>query len=69
MELDALYYGDRLDGMERWPDRSVDLIYLDPSFNPNASYNIPFGRDGDAGGGAQYRPLHGCAPATEFIMN
>ena len=55
MDLDALYYGDCLDWMEHWPDHSVDLIYLDPPFNSNASYNILFGRDGDAEGGAQFR--------------
>ena len=29
--------------MRQWPDRCVDLIYLDPPFNSNADYNILFG--------------------------
>ena len=34
----TLYYGDNLDV----PDASVDLVYLDPPFNSNASYNVLF---------------------------
>ncbi len=39
----ALYTGDCLDIMdERIPDNSIDLIYLDPPFNSNSKYNLPF---------------------------
>src|SRR6266508_2564893 len=39
----ALYYGDNLAVLrENIPDGSVDLIYLDPPFNSNASYNVLF---------------------------
>lgn len=39
----TLYYGDNLAIMrEHIPDESVDLIYLDPPFNSNASYNVLF---------------------------
>ena len=39
----ALYYGDNLDILrEHVPDESVDLVYLDPPFNSNASYNVLF---------------------------
>ena len=39
----ALYYGDNLQVLrERVPDESVDLIYLDPPFNSNATYNVLF---------------------------
>ena len=39
----ALYYGDNLDVLRRYvPDESVDLVYLDPPFNSNASYNVLF---------------------------
>jgi len=39
----TLYYGDNLDILRRYiPDESVDLIYLDPPFNSNRSYNILF---------------------------
>jgi site-specific DNA-methyltransferase (adenine-specific) len=41
----ALYYGDNLDVLRRHiEDESVDLVYLDPPFNSNASYNVLFGR-------------------------
>ena len=39
----VLYYGDNLDILKRYvANDSVDLIYLDPPFNSNASYNILF---------------------------
>ena len=39
----ALYYGDNLEVLrEHIADASVDLIYLDPPFNSNASYNVLF---------------------------
>src|SRR5260221_4064101 len=43
-----LYYGDNLDILQRYvKDESVDLVYLDPPFNSNASYNVLFAeRDG-----------------------
>ncbi|MDR9395158.1 MAG: site-specific DNA-methyltransferase [Roseovarius sp.] len=38
-----LYYGDNLSVLrDSIPDESVDLIYLDPPFNSNASYNVLF---------------------------
>lgn len=38
-----LYFGDNLDVLrEHVKDESVDLIYLDPPFNSNATYNILF---------------------------
>lgn len=49
----ALYYGDNLDILRNHiPDASIDLIYLDPPFNSNRSYNVLFkdesGREADA---------------------
>ena len=42
--MNRLYYGDNLDVLRRHiDDESVDLVYLDPPFNSNASYNILFG--------------------------
>ena len=39
----ALYTGDCLDIMnEHISEQSVDLIYLDPPFNSNSHYNLPF---------------------------
>lgn len=38
-----LYLGDNLDILRDYiPDESVDLIYLDPPFNSNATYNVLF---------------------------
>ena len=37
---------DVLDNADELPNESVDLIYLDPPFNSNSNYNLPFrGRD------------------------
>jgi site-specific DNA-methyltransferase (adenine-specific) len=46
--VNRLYYGDNLDVLRRHiDDESVDLVYLDPPFNSNASYNVLFAeRDG-----------------------
>ncbi|MFD8529433.1 DNA methyltransferase [Streptosporangium canum] len=41
--LNKLYYGDNLEVLrEHVPSESVDLIYLDPPFNSNRSYNVLF---------------------------
>ena len=41
--MNLLYYGDNLDVLRRHvADESVDLVYLDPPFNSNASYNVLF---------------------------
>ena len=41
--MNLLYYGDNLDVLRRHVDsESVDLVYLDPPFNSNASYNVLF---------------------------
>ena len=38
-----LYFGDNLDILRQYvPDETVDLIYLDPPFNSNATYNVLF---------------------------
>ena len=38
-----LYYGDNLAVLrDHIAGKSVDLIYLDPPFNSNASYNVLF---------------------------
>src|SRR3981081_4439251 len=39
----ALYYGDNLNVLRKEiPAQSVDLIYLDPPFNSQATYNVLF---------------------------
>ena len=41
--VNQLYFGDNLDVLrEHIPDESVDLIYLDPPFNSNATYSMLF---------------------------
>lgn len=42
-EVNTLFYGDNLDILRRHVgDESVDLVYLDPPFNSNATYNVLF---------------------------
>ena len=47
-----LFYGDNLDVLNHSiPDRSVDLVYLDPPFNSQRSYNLLYPNpSGDASG-------------------
>jgi 16S rRNA G966 N2-methylase RsmD len=43
--MNTLYYGDNpeiLRNREYFPSETVDLVYLDPPFNSNASYNLLF---------------------------
>ncbi len=43
MADNTLYYGDNLEILRHHiADESVDLVYLDPPFNSNASYNVLF---------------------------
>ncbi len=38
-----LFYGDNLEILREYiPDESIDLVYLDPPFNSNRSYNVLF---------------------------
>lgn len=49
-----LYYGDNLGVLRKHiADESVDLIYLDPPFNSNASYNVLFKSPTGEGSAAQ----------------
>jgi DNA modification methylase len=55
-ENNILYYGDNLDVLRRHvSDESVDLVYLDPPFNSNASYNVLFGHADGSQAGAQIK--------------
>ncbi|MGH2973398.1 MAG: DNA methyltransferase [Solirubrobacterales bacterium] len=50
----ALFYGDNLDVLRRYvDDESVDLVYLDPPFNSNASYNVLFAEQDGSRSAAQ----------------
>jgi site-specific DNA-methyltransferase (adenine-specific) len=53
LSQNTLFYGDNLPILREYvADESVDLIYLDPPFNSNRSYNVLFrdekGREADA---------------------
>lgn len=50
----TLFYGDNLDILrEHIPDQSIDLIYLDPPFNSNRSYNVLYKEEGGRDSQAQ----------------
>ena len=52
--MNHLHYGDNLRVLrESVADASVDLIYLDPPFNSNASYNVLFKGPGGSDSQAQ----------------
>jgi DNA modification methylase len=41
--VNTLFYGDNLDILREYiADESVDLVYLDPLFNSNATHNVLF---------------------------
>lgn len=40
--MNKLYFGDNLDWLAKIDAESVDLVYLDPPFNSQASYNVLF---------------------------
>jgi DNA modification methylase len=40
MEVNAIYEGDNLEIMSKFPDKSVDLIYADPPFFSNKHYEV-----------------------------
>jgi len=51
-----LYYGDNLDILRRYvPDESVDLVYLDPPFNSNATHNVLFAEHHDEQAASQIK--------------
>ena len=54
MASNRLYFGDNLDVLRNEiKDESIDLIYLDPPFNSQASYNVLFKAPGGAESHAQ----------------
>src|SRR5688572_28173041 len=45
LRTNLLYFGDNLTWLRdkaQFPDGSIDLVYLDPPFNSNRSYNVLF---------------------------
>ena len=56
MTENTLYYGDNLDILRRYiKDETIDLIYLDPPFNSNATYNVLFGEQNGTKAAAQIK--------------
>src|SRR5215216_1533489 len=56
MAENTLFYGDNLDVLRRYiPDSSIDLVYLDPPFNSNASYNVLFAEQDGTRSAAQIK--------------
>jgi DNA modification methylase len=56
MADNVLYYGDNLDVLRRHlKDESVDLVYLDPPFNSNQSYNVLFAAKDGSDAAAQIK--------------
>ncbi|MCD6365109.1 MAG: restriction endonuclease [Planctomycetes bacterium] len=52
----TLYYGDNLDILRRYiADETVDLAYLDPPFNSNATYNVLFAEQNGSRAAAQIK--------------
>jgi site-specific DNA-methyltransferase (adenine-specific) len=52
--MNTLYYGDNLDILKRYIKvESVDLVYLDPPFNSNATYNVLFSQKNGSQSSAQ----------------
>jgi len=43
LETNTLFYSDNLPILREYaPDESVDVVYLDPPFNSNRSYNFVY---------------------------
>jgi adenine specific DNA methylase Mod len=72
----ALFYGDNLDVLRHYMrDESVDLVYLDPPFNSNASYNVLFSEQDGSRSAAQVKAFgdtwqwdQGAAAAYEEVV-
>jgi len=43
LDTRVVYCGHNLDQLAKLPDRSVDLIYIDPPFNSNRNYEVFWG--------------------------
>lgn len=71
--MNKLYFGDNLDVLrEHIKDESVDLIYLDPPFNSNATYNVLFREKGGIPSEAQaeaFRDTWGWGPAAAIAYD
>jgi len=56
LKTNVLYFGDNLEILRKHiPDKSIDLIYLDPPFNSKKDYNILFKENGGIESEAQIK--------------
>lgn len=63
MSQNYLYYGDNLDISRRYiKDETVDLIYLDPPFNSNVTYNVLFGEQNGSRAASQIEAFENMSP-------
>jgi len=54
--MNQLYFGDNLDVLRRYiKDETVDLVYLDPPFNSNTTYNVLFAEKNGSQAAAQIK--------------
>lgn len=73
LAVNLLYYGDNLNVLrdhERFPDESIDLVYLDPPFNSDRDYNVLFEERDATESEAQIRAFEDCwhwNPGTERV--
>lgn len=69
--LNKLYFGDNLEWLSKMEGQSVDLVYLDPPFNSQATYNLLYkSPDGEAAQ-AQYQAFVDSwrwGPATDAAL-
>ena len=73
MPDNTLYYGDNLEVLRDYiPSESVDLVYLDPPFNSNATYNVLFAEKNGSQAAAQIKAFedtwHWDQNASEFFQ-
>lgn len=40
LDTSVIYCGDNLDQVPKLPEKSIDLIYIDPPFNSNRNYEV-----------------------------
>ncbi len=59
IDTNTLFYGDNLPILrEHIPPESIDLVYLDPSFNSNRNYSVLFRDESGKHSEAQIEAVH-----------
>jgi len=67
--MNKLFYGDNLDILRRYiGDETVDLIYLDPPFNSNATYNVLFSQQNGTQSSAQILTIEELLAGAQIDM-